>query len=131
VQSIERSRRSRWESKRDIEIVDTYAGRVELDTAAVSTWFEGLRMLGEVTDRLVCFIHPLNHDNSYHVEADGSNLLLPVLKKLRQDGVFLLLEPQGFKIPESEYLNINHVTPRGSSNLTEQIYRQIKTSSKK
>ena len=84
-------------------------------------------MFQELTDRLVCFVHPLNHDDDYRVEAEPKNKLFPVLDRIRQQGVYRLLRAEDFEIAESEYLNINHVTRQGSCSLTAQIYRRMLT----
>lgn len=125
--SVNRARRARWEKERDFEIADTYAGRIDFDKNAFLDWLEGLSVLGEITDQLICFIHPMNHDDTFKIESIADNKFSRVLEQIQQKNVSMILEPKYFSVPESDYLNINHVTPTGSINLTKQIFKLINT----
>ncbi|MBX7249191.1 MAG: non-ribosomal peptide synthetase [Caulobacteraceae bacterium] len=119
--------RPKWERKRDLEVARAYAGDVEMLPAMIETWSEGIRILADVADRTICFIHPPDpamiaelpprHRGERYAAVEAAVAAIPGLE---------LVPVAAYDLTGEDFSDINHVEPRlGRARMTRQLARAI------
>ena len=124
---IAKARRPNWARERDMVIASAYMGRLEMAPKALEQWHAGARALAQVSDRLVCFVHPADHTMLADMEdrSEGPNLRRELDRILCELGIEVL-EWKQFDLGADDFLNINHTNAQqGRARLTTQIARRV------
>lgn len=119
--------RPNWQRKRDYRIVRTYLGDMKFEQKQVNHWMRAVETLGQVTDRVYCFIHPLNLDmtdsETRKYRGEHFNHLL---NQIGQLDCLTILNWENFELSNEDYLDINHMNPwSGTPKLSGQLADMI------
>ncbi len=119
-ESQQKSQSPRWQTTRDQIISDTYAGKYAFDELKFETWMRGLEILAKASAQSICFIHPINSGTN-RINLANNEHMDKILLRIREIDGIKIINPDHFSIEASNYLNFNHVTMKGSYELTNQI----------
>lgn len=116
-----------WARARDMVIAQTYRGALEIDPTRLAAWKEGARLLSQVSDEMVCFVHPADPDMLAEVpQAVGEDRLATLLDAVARDTGLRVLPWQGFMLQSDDFMDINHVNAvRGRAALSAQLARML------
>jgi amino acid adenylation domain-containing protein len=123
-----RTEAARWERKRDQSVIETYAGMTAFDPVAVDQWLRGVAALGEVTDLVVAFAHPIGaKDELARLRAENDrDRYAEVLTLLRERSGVRILDAEAFDLETDDFLNLNHANPgEGREKLTRQLAQMV------
>ncbi len=122
-----KARRPNWARERDTVIASAYMGRLEMASERLSHWHAGARALAQVSDRVVCFVHPADRAMLAEMEdrSEGPHLRRELDRISRELGIEVL-DWEQFDLASDDFLDINHTNAqRGRAKLTEQTARQV------
>ena len=119
----QKDRKPNWVRDRDRVVAAAYLGEIEFEPQAVNRWFDAARVLQSITDRLVCFIHPVDQVLTNELKDEISR---DTLTRLTADissklGIEVLAW-DGFDLQPDDFLDINHMNARGGR---EKLSRQL------
>ncbi|MEM7431451.1 MAG: non-ribosomal peptide synthetase [Pseudomonadota bacterium] len=119
----QKDRKPNWVRKRDRVIAAAYLGDIEFEPKAVASWFAGARALQQVSDRMVCFVHPVDREMTDAIDADvGSDRLDDFLRHVEQELNIAVIDWRSFDLEPADFLDINHMNARGGR---EKLSRQL------
>jgi amino acid adenylation domain-containing protein len=124
VEKMRERRRPKWERKRDQEIARTFLGDVGFRDAAIADWARGARALSTVAERIVGFIHPVEHAMLNEV-ADRwrGPRFAEALHPVAELSGPTLIPGEQISLGETDFLDFNHVNASGAERLTAQLAR--------
>lgn len=124
-----KARRPNWARERDTVIASAYMGRLEMAPARLSHWHAGARALAQVSDRVICFVHPVDRTMLAEMEdrSEGPHLRRELDRVSEELGIEVL-EWERFDLEPGDFLDINHTNAqRGRARLTQQLARLVLT----
>ncbi|WP_165899231.1 amino acid adenylation domain-containing protein [Rhodovulum steppense] len=121
-QPVER-RRPNWARARDRGVADAFNGALTIDRARLDDWIHGARMLADISDRLLVYIHP--PDPAMIAEAappEGPDRLAELLDEITDGLGIEVLDWRDFDLGPADFMDINHVNAvRGRARLSAQL----------
>ena len=124
-----KARRPNWARERDTVIASAYMGRLEMAPARLSHWHAGARALAQVSDRVICFVHPVDRSMLAEMEdrSEGPHLRRELDRVSEELGIEVL-EWGRFDLEPGDFLDINHTNAQlGRARLTQQLARLVLT----
>ncbi len=119
----QKERKPNWVRERDRVIAGAYLGEIEFDPMAVDQWYSGARALQEVSDRMVCFLHPADRTMTDEIkESCGSDRLVAFTRGIGEQLGIDVLSWETFDLEPADFLDINHMNARGGR---EKLSRQL------
>ena len=116
--------------ERDRVIAGAFLGEVEFDQKLVDFWYGGARALQEVSDQMVCFVHPVDQTMLDEIrDSCGSDRLDTFMDEISRQLGIDVIDWQSFELQPDDFLDINHMNARGGrAKLSRQLARMIQSS---
>jgi len=109
--------------ERDRVIAGAYLGEIQFDEKAVDHWYSGAKALQEISDRMVCFLHPADRTMTDEIKDDcGSDRLIAFTDGIGERLGIDVLSWETFDLEPADFLDINHMNARGGR---EKLSRQL------
>lgn len=123
----QKGRKPNWARKRDRVIAAAYLGDIEFDEQAARHWFDGGRALQSISERMVCFIHPVDSAMTDEIRNEcASDSLAEFIERIRSQLGIEVLPWTGFDLAPDDFLDVNHMNARGGrEKLSRQLARMI------
>jgi acyl carrier protein len=119
----QKERKPNWVRERDRVIAGAYLGEIEFDEKAVDHWYSGARALQEISDRMVCFLHPADRTMTDEIKGScGSDRLVTFTRGIGEQLGIDVLSWERFDLEPADFLDINHMNARGGR---EKLSRQL------
>jgi acyl carrier protein len=119
----QKERKPNWVRERDRVIAGAYLGEIEFDSKAVELWFKGARELQQVSDQMVCFLHPADQTMTDEIkDGCGNDTLERFTSEIERELGIEVLDWQSFDLEPDDFLDINHMNARGGR---EKLSRQL------
>ena len=119
----EKGRKPNWARKRDRVIAAAYLGDIEFDAQATEHWFAGGRALQSISDRMVCFIHPVDRAMTDEIENEVDGEALQNFTADIADRLGIRVLPWAdYNLEPADFLDVNHMNARGGR---EKLSRQL------
>ena len=119
----QKDRKPNWVRDRDRVIAGAYLGDIEFDKQAVSDWFHGANSLQQISDNMVCFLHPADRTMTDELKGTcGSGRLMEFSNYISEKIGISLLSWESFDLEPADFLDINHMNARGGR---EKLSRQL------
>jgi len=119
--------RPKWMKSRDVEIAHTFMGQIGFDESSWVEWQRGANALKDVSERLVCFVQPLEKSLLQEIGSDNpSERLNEILASISNDLKVEVLPWQDFDLELADFGNFNHMnTHQGRQKLSRQLAQMI------
>lgn len=119
----QKDRKPNWVRDRDRVIAAAYLGQIEFAPQAVNHWFDSARELQAISDRLVCFIHPVDQVMTDELKDEiSSDTLTRLTADIGSKLGIEVLAWDAFDLEPGDFLDINHMNARGGR---EKLSRQL------
>ena len=119
----QKQRKPNWVRERDRVIAGAYLGEIEFDEKAVDHWYSGAIALQEISDRMVCFLHPADRTMTDEIkDSCGSDRLIAFTNDIGEQLGIDVLSWETFDLEPTDFLDINHMNARGGR---EKLSRQL------
>ncbi len=123
VEAARQRQRPKWEKDRDYEVVRTYLGDIDFQFDALDDWVKGAEYLRDVSDRVVCFIHPSDPSMTKALAKDyQGERFNELLNRLDQLDMVDVIPLDTFDLSHDDFMNVNHVNPwQGMQKVSRQL----------
>jgi acyl carrier protein len=119
----QKERKPNWVRERDRIIAGAYLGDIEFEPTAVDLWYEGARALQQVSDQMVCFLHPADQTMTDEIkDSCGSQALETFTSDIETTLGIEVLDWRSFDLQPDDFLDVNHMNARGGR---EKLSRQL------
>ena len=119
----QKERKPNWVRERDRVIAGAYLGEIEFESQAVEHWYSGARTLQQVSDQMVCFLHPADQSMTDEIEDScGSDRLVRFTEAIGTTLGINVLDWRSFDLQPDDFLDVNHMNARGGR---EKLSRQL------
>ncbi|MGI9220302.1 MAG: non-ribosomal peptide synthetase [Woeseiaceae bacterium] len=129
-ESKQKKRKPNWVRERDRVIAGAFLGEIEFDQKLVDFWYGGARALQEVSDQMVCFVHPVDQTMIDEIrDSCGSDRLDTFMDEISRQLGIEVIDWQSFDLQPDDFLDINHMNARGGrAKLSRQLAGKIQSS---
>lgn len=126
-ESRQKTRKPNWARDRDMVIARAFLGDVEFNQNTVDEWLVGAIALKEISDSLICFVHPADKQMLSELDdVQDSGVFPRFVEDLRNDHAIETIPWQEFDLDPDDFLDVNHMTARGGrEKLSRQLARMI------
>ena len=126
----QKERKPNWVRERDRVIAGAYLGEIEFEPTAVDLWYAGARALQQVSDQMVCFLHPADQTMTDEIkDSCGSDTLEAFTAGIETTLGIDVLDWRSFELEPDDFLDINHMNARGGrEKLSRQLARMVSAS---
>jgi len=123
----QKTRKPNWARDRDEVIARAYLGEIEFASSSVDNWFAGAIALQEISDKVICFLHPADRLMTDELkDAHGSDKLERFANEVSNRLSIATIPWRTFDLSPDDFLDINHMNAHtGRGNLSQQLARMI------
>jgi amino acid adenylation domain-containing protein len=123
----QKSRKPNWARDRDLVIARAFLGEVEFDQETVDHWLAGAAALQQISDSVICFVHPVDQQMTDEIKGTcGSDILTKFADDLSKNHGISTLPWEAFDLRPADFIDINHMNAHtGRGNLSRQLARMI------
>ena len=127
AESRQKGRKPNWARDRDLVIARAFLGDVEFEQQTIDEWLVGAHALQEISDSLICFVHPVDQQMTAELEdVPQSDILEIFAKDLLENQGIATISWQEFELVPGDFLDINHMNARGGrEKLSRQLARKL------
>jgi amino acid adenylation domain-containing protein len=119
----QKKRKPNWVRERDRVVAAAFLGEIEFNEQAVNQWYCGARVLQEICDRMVCFVHPVDRAMTDEIkDSCGSDRLTAFTSDIGEQLSIDVLSWETFDLESADFRDINHMNARGGR---EKLSRQL------
>lgn len=119
----QKERKPNWVRKRDRVIAGAYLGDIDFEPTAVDYWYGGARALQQISEQMVCFLHPADQTMTDEIkDSCGSDRLETFIEEIGETLGIKVLAWREFDLRPDDFLDINHMNARGGR---EKLSRQL------
>jgi hypothetical protein len=119
----QKTRKPNWARERDLVIARAFLGEVEFEQKTVDEWLAGAIALQEISDNVICFVHPVDQQMTSELkDTDGSDILTRFADDLSAGHGIATIPWHTFNLEPDDFLDINHMNARGGR---EKLSRQL------
>ena len=110
----QKARKPNWARERDLVIARAFLGEVTFEQKTVDEWLAGAVALQQISDSVVCFVHPVDQQMTDEIkDTHGSDVLTRFADDLNAKHGIATISWQAFDLEPDDFLDINHMNARG------------------
>jgi hypothetical protein len=112
-----------WISEREKKILEIYSGKESFNESSIKIWQQSVQVLSSVSEKIVIFVHPINHDLAKNKKCENNtNYFANLIDRIKTEQNLEFIDMSDIKLDHSDFNDINHVNAfSGRPKITEYI----------